>query len=48
MQSVIDQAIRPLDDRRARDEWNWQPAYAPEAIVDDFLAELRDHPERYR
>ena len=48
MQAVIDQAIRPLDDHRARDEWNWQPAFDPEAIVDDFLVELRDHPERYR
>ena len=31
----------------ARGEWNWRPAYDQEAIVDDFLAELRDHPERY-
>jgi threonine 3-dehydrogenase len=47
-QSVIDQAIRPLDDGRARTEWNWEPTYDQEAIVDDFLVELRDHPERYR
>jgi threonine 3-dehydrogenase len=47
-QSVIDQAIHPLDDRRARTEWNWEPAYDQEAIVDDFLVELRDHRERYR
>lgn len=48
LQAAIDQAIRPLDDGRARTEWNWEPAYDQEAIVDDFLAELRDHPERYR
>jgi threonine 3-dehydrogenase len=47
-QSVIDQAIRPLDDRRARTEWNWEPAYDRDAIVDDFLAELREHRERYQ
>ena len=47
-QSVIDQAIRPLDDRRARSEWNWEPVYDQEAIVDDFLVELRDHRERYQ
>ena len=47
-QAVIDQVIRPLDDHRARVEWNWKPSYDQEAIVDDFLAELRDHPERYR
>ena len=46
-QAVIDQAIHPLDDGRARGEWNWRPAYDQEAIVDDFLAEMRDHPERY-
>ena len=48
LQPAIDQAIRPLDDRRARAEWSWEPAYDQEAIVDDFLAEWRDHPERYR
>jgi nucleoside-diphosphate-sugar epimerase len=48
LQPAIDQAVRPLDDRRARTEWNWEPAYDQEAIVDDFLAELRDHRERYQ
>jgi threonine 3-dehydrogenase len=48
LQAVIDQAIRPLDDHRAREEWSWHPDYDQEAIVDDFLAELRDHHERYR
>jgi threonine 3-dehydrogenase len=47
-QAVIDQAIRPLDDRRARSEWSWEPAYDQDAIVDDFLAELREHRERYQ
>jgi len=28
--------------------WHWQPTYGLEAIVDDFLADLRDHPERCR
>lgn len=48
LQPVIDQAIRPIDDRRARAEWGWEPAYDQEAIVDDFLAEMRENPERYR
>lgn len=38
----------PLDDARAREEWGWVPRYDHLAMVDDFLAELRDHPERYR
>ena len=48
LQPAIDQAIRPIDDRGARSEWGWEPAYGQEAIVDDFRAELRQHPERYR
>jgi threonine 3-dehydrogenase len=48
LQPAIDQVARPLDDGFARAEWGWEPAYDPEAIVEDFLAELRDHPERYR
>jgi nucleoside-diphosphate-sugar epimerase len=47
LQPVIDQAIRPIDDRRARTEWGWRPVFDQEAIVDDFLAEMRKHPERY-
>jgi nucleoside-diphosphate-sugar epimerase len=47
-QVLIDQAIRPLDDRPARREWDWRPRYGPEEIVDDFLAELRDHSARHR
>ena len=35
------------DDARARAEWGWSPSFDHLAIVDDFLAELRDHPERY-
>jgi len=48
LQPAIDQAIRPVDDGRARAEWGWEPAYDQKAIVDDFLAEWRGHPERYR
>jgi nucleoside-diphosphate-sugar epimerase len=48
LQPAIEQVARPLDDRPARTEWSWEPAYDQEAIVDDFLAELREHPEWYR
>ncbi len=40
-------SIRPLDDRCARKEWGWQPEYDHERLMDDFVAELRQHPERY-
>jgi threonine 3-dehydrogenase len=47
LQALLDQAVRPIDDRNARAEWGWQPAYGLEAMVDDFLLELRQHPQRY-
>jgi threonine 3-dehydrogenase len=39
--------MRPLDDRCARKEWGWRPEYDYERLIDDFIAELRQHPERY-
>lgn len=39
--------IPGIDDSCARSEWGWSPRYDHEAMVDDFLAELSDHPERY-
>ena len=47
MQPLLDKAIHPIDDTRARTEWGWSPGYDLDAMVDDFLAEMRVHPERY-
>ncbi len=47
VQGVLDKLSLPLDDSNARKEWNWQPAYNQEEIVDDFLQELRLRPQRY-
>jgi len=47
LQALLDEMVRPIDDRNARAEWGWQPAYGLEAMVDDFLLELRQHPQRY-
>ena len=44
IQQLIEDSLRPLDDRRARQEWGWQPRYDLEKLVDDFLRDLRDHP----
>ena len=46
-QKLIDGFNLPIDDRFARREWNWRPEYDQEQMVDDFLAELRIHPQRY-
>ncbi len=47
VQGVLEKLSLPLDDRNARKEWKWQPAYNQEQIVMDFLQELRLHPDRY-
>ena len=47
LQARIDKFSHPIDDRFAREEWDWQPAYDLDAMVDDFLLELSQHPDRY-
>ena len=47
LQARIDIAVRPLDDRFAREEWGWEPAYGVEDMIDDFVTELARHPHRY-
>ncbi len=39
--------LRPLDDSKAREEWNWSPQYDTKRMVEDFLRELEIHPHRY-
>ena len=46
-QAYIGQRIKPVDDRFARREWGWKPVFDAERMLDDFLAELAAHPERY-
>jgi threonine 3-dehydrogenase len=46
-QKIIDGFTKPLDDRVARQEWGWKPEYDPERIVEDFLEEMKLHPQRY-
>ena len=47
-QKIMDKlGALPLDDYLARQEWGWKPEYDQEHIVDDFLKELRVHPQRY-
>lgn len=46
-QKIIDKLILPVDDTLARKEWGWYHQYDQEKMVEDFLEELRAHPERY-
>lgn len=36
-----------FDDHYAREEWGWKPEYDTKRALDDFISELRQHPERY-
>ena len=47
IQAILNDVLRPIDDRFARHEWGWEPTYDLEQMVDDFLREMHDHPQRY-
>ncbi len=47
LQKILDKFLLPLDDSMARKEWNWKSEYDQERIVDDFLEEMKIHPQRY-
>ena len=47
IQRLIQESLRPLDDRKARQEWSWNPSYDLQGLMDDFLQELAAHPHRY-
>lgn len=37
----LDRILRPIDDNHARSEWDWNPMYDQERMVDDFLQGLK-------
>jgi threonine 3-dehydrogenase len=39
--------MKPFDDLCAREEWGWEPEYDHERLMDDFILELKQYPERY-
>jgi nucleoside-diphosphate-sugar epimerase len=43
----IYRSIPKFDDRCAREEWGWKPEYNHERMIDDFIADLNQYPERY-
>ena len=46
-QALLDKMLKPIVDTNAQREWNWRPEYGLEEMVDDFLLELRENPQRY-
>jgi threonine 3-dehydrogenase len=47
LQRLVEPLARPIADDEARAEWGWAPRYGVQAMLDEFLRELRLHPERY-
>ncbi len=47
IQALLDKMLKPIVDTNARSEWDWAPKYSLEEMVDDFLLELRENPQRY-
>lgn len=47
LQKILNKLLHPLDDSIARKEWGWKAKYDQEKIVDDFIAEMKKHPQRY-
>lgn len=47
MQPLLDRLTMRYDDSRAREEWGFQPHYTQDQMVDDFLQEMKLHPQRY-
>ena len=41
-QTILDAALMPMDDSRARDEWGWAPEYGLDAAVDDLIQQTRE------
>jgi len=40
-QTILDAALMPMDDSRAREEWGWAPAYDLDGAVDDLIEQAR-------
>jgi len=47
VQEMVNNSLAAIDDSSAQKEWDWNPQYDLERMVDDFLQELNLNPERY-
>lgn len=47
LQRILNKLLHPVDDSVAQNEWGWQAEYDQAKIVDDFMAEMKNNPERY-
>ena len=47
LQAVLDRALLPIDDTCAREEWGWHAEYGLNDMVQDFVREVAENPQRY-
>jgi threonine 3-dehydrogenase len=47
LQKILDKLLHPVDDGIAEKEWGWKADYDQGKIVDDFIAEMKNNPQRY-
>jgi len=47
VQEMMDKSLVAIDDSNAQKEWGWSPEFSLETMVDDFLQELKQNPQRY-
>jgi len=39
---------KKMDAARAREDWGWKPEYDWDRTVQDFIAEVKAHPDFYK
>ena len=47
VQNMLNRSLASIDDSNAQKEWDWSPEYGLEAMVEDFLQELKLNPQLY-
>jgi len=47
LQKILSKLLHPIDDSTAHNEWGWKAEYDQAMIVDDFIAEMKNFPQRY-
>lgn len=47
LQKILNKLLHPVDDSVAQKEWGWKAEYDQAKIVDDFMAEMKNNPQRY-
>lgn len=47
LQKILSKLLHPIDDSTAHNEWGWKAKYDQAMIVDDFIAEMKNFPQRY-